>query len=116
VLGALTVGHLFLVVAAGSVVAMGAVLLVAGAAIAPTYATVFAMVDQAAPAGTATEAFAWLNTAIAVGASAGAAAAGLVVDHAGPAAAFALAGAAGAVAVLATLLRSPTLAAAPAAA
>jgi predicted MFS family arabinose efflux permease len=109
VLGALAAGHLALVPAAGSVVALGAVLLVAGAAIAPTYATVYAMVDHAAPDGTVTEAFAWLATAIAIGASVGAAAAGAVADHAGPGAAFALAGAAGATALLAALIRSPTL-------
>jgi MFS family permease len=109
VLVALTVGHLALTVAAGSVLALAAVLLVAGAAIAPTYATVYAMVDDAAPAGTVTEAFAWLGTAIAIGASAGAASAGLLADHAGPVAAFALAGCAGAAAVLLALVRSPTL-------
>ena len=109
VLGALTAGHLLLVPAAGSVLAMGAVLLVAGAAIAPTYATVYAMVDRAAPEGTATEAFAWLATAIEIGASAGAGLAGALADGAGPAAAFALAGGAGAVALLATALRSDTL-------
>jgi MFS family permease len=119
VLVGLTVGHLALTAAAGSVLALAAVLLVAGAAIAPTYATVYAMVDDAAPAGTVTEAFAWLGTAIAVGASAGSAAAGSLADHAGPVAAFALAGAAGAAAVLLTLTRADTLAApspAPAAA
>jgi MFS family permease len=110
VLAALTVGHLALTAAAGSVLALAAVLLVAGAAIAPTYATVYAMVDHAAPAGTVTEAFAWLGTAIAIGASAGAAAAGSLADHAGPVAAFAMAGAAGAAAVLLAMLRSGTLA------
>ena len=70
------------------------------------------MVDEAAPDGTLTEAFAWLATAIAIGASVGAAAAGALADHAGPGAAFALAGAAGAVALLAALLRSPSLPAA----
>jgi predicted MFS family arabinose efflux permease len=109
VLAALTAGHLALVGAAGSVVALGIVLLVAGAAIAPTYASVYAMVDDAAPAGTATEAFAWLATATAIGAAAGAAFAGSVADHAGPAAVFALAGGAGALAVLATALRAGTL-------
>jgi MFS family permease len=109
VLGALAAGHLLLVPAAGSLVALGAVLLLAGAAIAPTYATVYAMVDDAAPAGTVTEAFAWLATAVALGAAAGAATAGSVVDNAGPVAAFALAGGAGLVAVLAATLRSPTL-------
>ena len=38
-----------------------------------------------------TEAFAWLATAIAIGASIGAAGAGALADHAGPGAAFALA-------------------------
>jgi MFS family permease len=109
VLVALTVGHLALTAAAGSVIALAAVLLVAGAAIAPTYATVYGMVDAAAPAGTVTEAFAWLGTAIAIGAAAGSAAAGSLADHAGPVAAFALAGAAGAVAVVLTLARSTTL-------
>ena len=98
-----------LVAAAGSPSALGAVLFVAGAAIAPTYATVYAMVDDAAPAGTVTEAFAWLATAIGVGAAAGAAGAGALADHAGPRPRFVLAGAAGALALLATLLRSHTL-------
>ena len=109
VLVALTAGHLLLIPAAGSVLALAAVLLLAGAAIAPTYATAYAMVDDAAPAGTVTEAFAWLATAIAIGASAGSAAAGALADHAGPVAAFALAGAAGAAAVLLAMARSSTL-------
>ncbi len=114
VLVALTAGHLLLVPAAGSVLALAAVLLVAGAAIAPTYATVHAMVDRAAPEGTATEAFAWLATAVAIGASSGSALAGALAEGAGPAAAFALAGGAGAIALIATALRSSTLAKAPA--
>jgi predicted MFS family arabinose efflux permease len=109
VLAALTAGHLALIPAAGSVVALGGVLLLAGGTIAPTEATIYAMVDHAAPAGTITEAFAWLATAMAVGGAVGAASAGLLVDRAGPAAGFALAGGAGALAVLATLLRSRTL-------
>ena len=60
-----------------------------------------------------TEAFAWLATAIAIGAAVGAAAGGALVDHAGPAAAFALAGGAGTFAVLVTLLRARTLGASP---
>jgi MFS family permease len=111
VLVALTAGHLLLIPAAGSLVALAGALLVAGAAIAPTYATVYAMVEDAAPAGTATEAFAWLSTAVAIGAAAGAACAGTLADGAGPVAALALAGGAGAVAALTTMLRSCTLAA-----
>ena len=113
-LAGLTAGHLLLVPAAGSVLALAAVLLVAGAAIAPTYATVYAMVDRAAPDGTATEAFAWLATAVAIGASSGSALAGALADGAGPAAAFALAGGAGAIALLAAALRSSTLVGSPA--
>jgi predicted MFS family arabinose efflux permease len=110
VLGALTAGHLALIPAAGSVVALGGVLLLAGATIAPTEATIYAMVDHATPAATMTETFAWLTTAMAVGGAVGAASAGLLVDRAGPTAGFALAGGAGALAVLTTLLRLRTLA------
>jgi predicted MFS family arabinose efflux permease len=108
-LGTLTAGHLALIPAERSIVALGIVLVVAGAAIAPTEATVYAMVDDAAPSGTMTEAFAWLATAMAVGGAAGAAGAGIIADRAGPAAAFALAGGTGALAVLTTMLRSRTL-------
>jgi predicted MFS family arabinose efflux permease len=113
-LAALTAGHLALIPAVGSAVALGAVLLLAGAAIAPTEATIYAMVDHAAPAGTITEAFAWLATAMAVGGALGAASAGIVADRAGPAAAFALGGGAGALALLTIVLRPVTDLAEPA--
>jgi MFS family permease len=115
VLAALTLGHLLLVAAAGSALAIAAVLLLGGAAIAPTFATVFGMVERAAPEGTVTEAFAWLSTASAAGSAAGAAVAGLIADHSGPVAAFGLAAGAGAVAVAMTLLRAETLRRQPAA-
>jgi MFS family permease len=67
------------------------------------------MIEDAAPAGTVTEAFAWVATAVAIGAAAGSASAGALADHAGPAAAFAIAAAAGGCAVLATLARSRAL-------
>ena len=67
------------------------------------------MVDRATPAATMTEAFAWLATAMAVGGG-GAASAGILIDRAGPTAAFALAGGAGALAALTSVLRSRTLA------
>jgi predicted MFS family arabinose efflux permease len=109
VLAALTAGHLALIPAAGSVVALGGVLLLAGATIAPTEATIYAMVEHATPAATMTEAFAWLATAMAVGGAVGAASTGLLVDRAGLTAGFALAGGAGALAVLTTMLRSRTI-------
>lgn len=109
VLAALACGHLLLVAAAGSVLAMAAVLVLGGTAIAPTYAVVYAMVDDAAPAGTETEAFAWLGTAVAIGAAAGSAVAGAASEHAGPQAAFVLAAAAGAASVALVLARGRLL-------
>ena len=106
---ALTAGHSALALAATNVYALAAVLFLAGAAIAPCYATVYAMVERAAPAGTVTEAFAWLATAVAVGAAAGAAGAGALAEHAGPTAVFVLAGVAAACALLATVARSTTV-------
>jgi predicted MFS family arabinose efflux permease len=103
-LAMLTLGHLALIPAQGSVGAFGAVLFLAGAAISPTEAALNAMVDHAAPAGTVTEAFAWLGTAMAVGGALGAAGAGSLTDLAGPTGAFALAGGAGAVAVMVALV------------
>ena len=98
VLVALTCGHLLLVAASGRVVALAAVLVLAGTAIAPTYAVAYALVDEAAPAGTETEAFAWLATAVEIGAALGSVVAGAAADGAGPQAAFGFAALAGALA------------------
>ena len=65
--------------ATGSDVRFGAALLVAGRAIAPTLAIAFALVDDLAPAGTMTEAFAWLATAESVGSALGSSLAGGIV-------------------------------------
>lgn len=105
VLAALAAGHLALAAATGSVVALGIVIGLAGSTIAPTTAIVYTLVERAAPAGTLTEAFAWMSTAAAVGAAAGSAVAGALADAAGPIPTFVLAGAAGAVAVLIAALR-----------
>ena len=109
-LAVLGTGHLLLVLATGSQLRFGLMLIVAGAAIAPTLAITFGMVDELAPAGTVTEAFAWLATAEAVGSAVGSALAGGIVADAGAVPALALAGAAGAVAMAIALLRRPTLA------
>jgi MFS family permease len=109
-LAALAAGHLALAVATGSVFALAAVLTLAGATIAPTYACIYAMVEDVAPAGTVTEAFAWLATATAIGAAVGAAVAGTLADAAGPSATFLLAGLAGAAGAAVALARSETLA------
>jgi MFS family permease len=108
-LAALAVGHAALIVTTGSVLAIGAVILLAGATIAPTVASIYAMVDRAAPAGTRTEAFSWLLTASSTGAALGAAVAGALAQSEGAPAAFAFAGAAGGFAVLIAMLGSRSL-------
>jgi predicted MFS family arabinose efflux permease len=108
-LGALAITHGALILTTGSVAAIALVITLAGATIAPTVSSIYAMVDAAAPAGTRTEAYSWLVTASLVGASLGMAAAGALVQHAGPTAAFALVGTAGCLAVLAALLGSARL-------
>jgi MFS family permease len=113
VLAALAAGHLALAAAAGSLAALAVTLLAAGTAIAPAYASVYAMVERIAPAGTVTEAFAWLSTAAAIGTAAGAAGAGPLAEAMGPVAAFVLAGGAGMVATVLTMLRMSTLAPGP---
>ncbi len=113
VLLALAVGHVLLATALGNSFALAGLLFLAGAAIAPTYASVYSMVEEVAPAGTVTEAFAWLATAVAVGAAAGASASGALADTLGPSATFGLAGAAGALAVVLTLSWGESLPAHP---
>jgi MFS family permease len=105
-LSALALGHAALIITTGSVLAIAAVILLAGATIAPTVASIYGMVDRAAPAGTRTEAFSWLLTASSTGAAAGAATGGALAESAGASAAFAFAGAAGGFAVLIASLRS----------
>ncbi len=108
-LAALAVTHGALILATGSVLALGALITLAGATIAPTVASLYALVDATAPAGTQTEAFSWLLTATLTGESLGAAAAGALAQHAGVSAAFAFVAAAGGLTVLVALLRSSSL-------
>ncbi len=106
---ALAAAHGALTLTTGSAIAIGAVILLAGATIAPTVASIYAMVDKAAPPGTRTEAFSWLLTASSTGAAIGAAVAGELAQNAGAPAAFACAGAAGGLAVLIAVLASRRL-------
>jgi hypothetical protein len=106
-LALLGLGHAALGGATGGVVALAVVIVAAGTMIAPVLASAYAMVDSAAPAGTATEAFAWLATASAIGTSIGAATGGALADTTGPAAAFVLAGAAGLAAAAVSLRTAP---------
>jgi dihydrofolate reductase/predicted MFS family arabinose efflux permease len=107
--GALALGHGALMIATHSLVAIGVVITLAGATIAPTVSSIYAMVDSAAPPGTHTEAFSWLLAASLVGASLGSAAAGALAQAAGPAVALAVVAAAGGVAVPLAALGSRSL-------
>jgi MFS family permease len=81
----------------------------AGVSLAPTLATAFTLVDALAPRGTVTEAFAWLVTAMALGAATGSALAGVAGDAAGAHAAFACAGGSGLLALAICLLGRRTM-------
>ena len=113
-LGALAIGHGALMMTTGSVLAIAAVITLAGATIAPAESSMYAMVDAAAPGGTHTDAYSWLLTASLVGASLGMGAGGALAQHAGAVPVFALAGVAGCAAVLVAVVgsaRLPTIAA-----
>ncbi|HEY1480236.1 MAG TPA: MFS transporter [Gaiellales bacterium] len=77
---------------APSLVVMCAIMLFAGMPIAPAIASSYALVDRLAHAGTSTEAFAWLTTAIVTGMSLGTAVGGVVIERSGPIWALAVAG------------------------
>lgn len=106
---ALTAGHVAVGLVSHNLMLVGVVLVIAGATIAPAYATIYAMVEHTAPEASLTEAFAWLATAGAVGGSMGAAAAGVIADDFGSAFVFLVAGIAGLVAVAVTLTNSCSL-------
>jgi MFS family permease len=60
--------------------ALGLALFIAGAFIAPAFATLYSMVSDLAREGTLTESYTWITTGIAGGAAAGAAAGGALVE------------------------------------
>lgn len=74
--------------AAPGLLALGAVMSVAGMAIAPLYVIAYLAADDLAPAGHGTEAGTWINVAANAGSALGAAAAGVITDAAGPSPAF----------------------------
>jgi predicted MFS family arabinose efflux permease len=71
----------------------------AGLFLAPTLACGFLVVDRHAPAGTVTEAFSWVVTAVGVGSALGTAGAGVAAQHGGTAAGFGVCAVCGAVAL-----------------
>jgi len=107
-LAAFAAGHLLLG-AAGGLLTLGALLLLAGLAIAPSFAAAFGLTDDLAPAGALTEAFAWLNTGVAAGLAVGGALGGWAAEAHGGDAALALAGIAGAGAFAVVAVRRASL-------
>ncbi|MFF8291755.1 MFS transporter [Streptomyces sp. NPDC016309] len=108
-IGLLALGYLPLTLTPG-VAAMTALAAVSGVFLAPAIACAFIVVDRHAPRGTVTEAFSWLVTTFGVGAAAGTAVAGPVVQHSGTTASFAVAGAGGFAALLVLLATQRVLA------
>lgn len=106
---ALAVGYMPLALVPG-VIAMTALAGLSGVFLAPALACAFVVVDRHAPSGTVTEAFSWLVTTFGVGAAAGTAAVGPVIEWGGASAGFGVAGAGGVAALLVLLLTARALA------
>ncbi|GAA1929000.1 MFS transporter [Streptomyces sodiiphilus] len=117
---ALAAGYLPLLLVPADVAVMTALAGLSGVFLAPALACAFVAIDEHAPEGTVTEAFSWLVTTFGVGAAAGTAVVGPVIEWGGDAAGFAVAavsGSAGLVVLLATgrVLAAPVRAATAAA-
>jgi hypothetical protein len=95
--------------AANGVLALGALMLLAGCLITPQVTAHSLAVEVVAPASKATEAFGWVITAATLGLGAGQAAAGLLVEFGGPAAAFAAGGLGGLLLAAVLWVRRETL-------
>ncbi len=81
-----------LLVAAPGVGVLYALLFLAGSAISPGFSLLYDLVGRTSAASVSVEAFSWVASAIQLGASAGAALGGMLVDAAGPSASFAVGG------------------------
>ena len=91
----------------GNVWLMGAVLFLAGFAIAPTLIATVSMVEQTVPPSRLTEGMALIHTTLGAGIAPGAAGAGVVIDNAGPAMAYLVPLGAGLLGVLAAVAARP---------
>jgi predicted MFS family arabinose efflux permease len=76
---------------AENLILLGVVMALTGLAVAPLFIVSYVASDELAPRHQRTEASTWINTANNVGAAAGAALAGALIDHAGATTAFATA-------------------------
>jgi hypothetical protein len=112
-LGAFGVLVAAMAAAGTSLVGLTIVMLVAGAVITPQVTAQSLALEVAAPAGTATEAFGWVITAITLGVAAGQSTTGWLVERAGPPAAFLAGGVAGVLLAVVLWVRRHTLAPVP---
>ena len=96
--------------AAPSLPVMCVLMLIAGLPIAPAFAASYGLVDELALAGTTTEAFAWLGTAVVAGVALGTSFGGFAVEQFGLPAALAFAAPCVGVAALLTFARRASLA------
>jgi MFS family permease len=110
---ALFAAGLVLLLVAWSIPAMLVATLLAGLAIAPTFATAYGLVDDLAPPSTVTEAFAWMSTSLTGGYGLGTAVAGLAITGGGVTLALGVALAAGCLAAGVAAGRRGTLAGEP---
>lgn len=81
-----------LLAAAGSIATLALLLVVAGVAIAPAFATLYGICGVVARPGTATEAFTWMSSGVGAGIAVGNACGGLLADDPGSRATFLLCG------------------------
>jgi predicted MFS family arabinose efflux permease len=104
----LTVCNAILIAAPG-LVALGFLLAIAGAAIAPMFAVLYGLLAEVADEDSATEAYSWELTGVTAGVAIGSAVAGALATGTGPRAAFVAAAAATALGALAGRARAGTL-------
>ena len=107
-LAALAAGDALLL-AAGGPLALAALLVVAGLAIAPAFAVAYAVAAEVARPGTVTEAFTWLTTGLGAGLAAGSAFGGALAAAHGAGAGFAAAALTSGLAAVVARLRGRTL-------
>ena len=99
-----------LLVSATGVGPLYALLFLAGSAIAPGFSLLYDLVGRTAAPSVSVEAFSWVASALQLGASAGAALGGVLVDAAGPSLSFAVGGGIALVASMVALLGSRVVA------
>jgi MFS family permease len=93
----LVAAGLAVLAAAPSILAIAILLIVAGCPINPAITNIALAVDDRTPAHSTAQAFGWMSTGVALGASVGSAVAGPLAQHAGSDAAFLAAGASAAI-------------------